>query len=825
MYKELNTEDLSRKYASLGYPILPLHSIVNGYCTCGGRPACRPGKHPITSHGFRDATTSLNQITCWLRDYPYANIGIATGGKCFVVESDPRHDGDKTLADLLSKHGPLPETPRARSGGGGEHYYFAYPKGKLIKSKAGIAPGIDVRGEAGYCVVPPSLHASGNRYEWLVDLEHPLAEAPDWLLSLVCESNKAKPTGMVLVMGSGDVEDLSTHPGESEGTRNQTLIRLLGIHISRGDSPATIEALAMRWADRCRPPYPEDRVRQALRWAEGKRVESVDSIGGKGNDPEHLNSSQPLARSDANEPDTTNPPTLSQPDPEPEQPDAYPLLHADAYQGLAGQIVQAIAPETEADPVGILLTLLACFGNAIGNRPHFAVGADCHHSNLFACLVGDTASGKGQAWSIAKHLMRKADPEWCDAVGYGLSSGEGLVERVSDPDSSQGPSCTMLAYPTVKRLLCLETEFAKPITAMRREGNTLSPLLRSAWDSQTLEIMTRGKSKTRASNAHISIVAHITPEELGKLLGGSVEVANGFANRFLWCLVRRSRLLPHGGDASVLDAYVQPLRDAIEHAKGVDRVRRHAEADRLWEEIYGDLAESRPGAYGRATERARPQVMRLALLYALLDRSVEIRVEHLRAAKALWGYCQGSAGAIFGGKSGDSVGGLRGQPEPLDVRLLSIICREPGISRKGLHAATHNRVKATDMDEALASLESRRLAYRGRCRGEGPGRPPECWFPGVPRDDDGLGDEIPQRLRWANELIDGKGSDQIISSQEIVRGGEDNPNPPTLSEQQAPTIAEPTKPLPDWIKRKKEDGGGELEEELWRLLTHENHNR
>jgi hypothetical protein len=107
--------------------------------------------------------------------------------------------------------------------------------------------------------------------------------------------------------------------------------------------------------------------------------------------------------------------------------------------------------------------------------------------------------------------------------------------------------------PSVKRFLCLVTAFAKPITAARREGNTLSPLLRNAWDAQTMEGLTRskgGKSKDgaaphgplRATNHQISVNAHITPDEHAKLLGGSVEIANGFSNRFSWSAVRSTSL-------------------------------------------------------------------------------------------------------------------------------------------------------------------------------------------------------------------------------------------------------------------------------------------
>ena len=336
------------------------------------------------------------------------------------------------------------------------------------------------------------------------------------------------------------------------------------------------------------------------------------------------------------------------------------------------------------------------------------------------------------------YVMRQVAGSWeAECVSYGLSSGEGLVDRVRDPDPDEGDDM-VFAMPDVKRLLCVEEEFSKPITAMRREGNTLSAILRAAWDSKPLEVLTRGKSKLLASSAHVSIVAHITPEELDKLLGKSVEVANGFANRFLWACVRRSRLLPHGGDVRVLDRFVEPLREALAHAQGVGQLRRAPEADAEWEAVYPGLAEARRGSSARVTERARPQVMRLALLYALLDRRDVVQVEHLRAALALWSYCEASAMRIFG--SGEEGGQALAElskmtvPQPLYLRLLDAIAKNPGISRRGLHEATGNRIKADEMESVLSLLESQRLAHRSLCHSDGGGRPAECWWPG-PGDD------------------------------------------------------------------------------------------
>jgi hypothetical protein len=198
--------------------------------------------------------------------------------------------------------------------------------------------------------------------------------------------------------------------------------------------------------------------------------------------------------------------------------------------------------------------------------------------------------------------------------------------------------------------------------------------------------------------------------------------------------------------SSVLDAFVEPLREALANAETIGRVERDAVAKALWAAEYKELSCARPGAFGMATGCAHAETLRLSLLYALLNGSDVIRVEHLRAALSLWRYCEASARRIFGldaaSGSGDRCVGGSGStdtpPLPLHLRLLDIIVKTPGISRKGLHETTGNRIKADDMEAALASLEAQGLADRGRCQPEGGGRPAECWWPAG---DDFDGDE------------------------------------------------------------------------------------
>jgi hypothetical protein len=168
-----------------------------------------------------------------------------------------------------------------------------------------------------------------------------------------------------------------------------------------------------------------------------------------------------------------------------------------AYHGLAGQIVRAIEPHTEADPAAVLASFLVAYGNAVGRGPGFSLGATFHATNLYVLLVGPTSSGrKGTAGDEVRRVFKMAEPEWAsNRIVDGLSSGEGLVWQVRDPITKYrkarkeelGDADGMVEEiedhgEPDKRLLVIEGEFARPLKNMAREGNTLSPTLRALWD-------------------------------------------------------------------------------------------------------------------------------------------------------------------------------------------------------------------------------------------------------------------------------------------------------------------------------------------------------
>lgn len=392
-------------------------------------------------------------------------------------------------------------------------------------------------------------------------------------------------------------------------------------------------------------------------------------------------------------------------------PDGFPTPpQPAALHGLAGQIVTTIAPHTEADPVAILAQLLVAFGAAVGRRAWFSVEATRHHPNEFLVLVGDSAKArKGSSWDHVARLLDAADPSLNTRTLTGLSSGEGLIWAIRDPtDSDPGI--------TDRRLLVVEPEFAAVLKAASRDISTLSPTLRAAWDGRPLAILTRS-APARASDAHIALIGHITSVELQHHVN-PVEAANGLLNRVLFIACRRVRLLPHGGHPDPLAAtgLDRRLALAIAAAHDAGRLTMTPDGRAAWHRAYRQLAEPQPGLTGQLTARAEAHAIRLALIYALLDRAPAIGPEHIHAALALHDYAARSAAWAVEPRTAD----------PLAERVHTAIRHaRDGLTRNQLLDLLHRNISARRLDHALANLAAADKISRQRVLTAG--RPAELW--------------------------------------------------------------------------------------------------
>jgi hypothetical protein len=409
---------------------------------------------------------------------------------------------------------------------------------------------------------------------------------------------------------------------------------------------------------------------------------------------------------------------------------AWPApLGAEAFQGLAGEFVRLVGPETESDYASLLFSFLVAMGSIIGRGPYYRVGGDRHYTNLFTVIVGKTSKArKGMSWGEVRRFAELVEEQWCKKrVAGGLSSGEGLIHAVRDPIIEMAPlregkrvvghEAQMTdAGVDDKRLLAVESEMSQALQSAGRDGNTLSAIIRLAWDGGPLRVLAKN-AKAACLEPHISILAHITVTELQRQLT-STDMANGFANRFLWVCASRSKSLPFGGAVNdgALRELAARVRQAIDFARNVGRLEFVSDARTEWERVYRNLSEGRLGLLEAITARAEAQAVRLAMLYALLDESADIKLVHLRAALAAWRYCEDSARFIFG----DSIG------DPTADEILALLRGSgEGVTRNALMDHFKRNKSSAEIGRALAVLQSHGLACVERH--ERDGRTAEVW--------------------------------------------------------------------------------------------------
>lgn len=404
----------------------------------------------------------------------------------------------------------------------------------------------------------------------------------------------------------------------------------------------------------------------------------------------------------------------------------YPrTLAAEAYHGLAGDFARAVEPHTEADPVAILASFLVMAGSLVGDRVRAMAGDRPHPARLYALITGDTSKGrKGTSGAPVESIAKLADPSF--EVVRGLSSGEGLIFAVRDPVEkivqvgkgvSRHPELQVVDEGvTDKRLLVIESEFASVLRVLQRDGNTLSGMVRTAWEAGDLRTMTR-TSPLSATGAHISILGHVSREELVRYLDRT-DLANGFANRFLMIAARRQKLLPKGGNVPpyMLNDYADRLLEVMAWADESRFLERDALAEEMWAAVYGPLSEGGPGLLGAATARAEAQALRLQVAYALLDRSDTIRPEHVLASLAVWDYAKGSARWVFGDALGDTIADA----------ILEAVAARGELTRTDISNLFSRHVERSRIERALVSLVSTHRVSLFRDTSTG-GRPREVY--------------------------------------------------------------------------------------------------
>ena len=405
---------------------------------------------------------------------------------------------------------------------------------------------------------------------------------------------------------------------------------------------------------------------------------------------------------------------------EPEQElEALPEMDERAYYGIAGEFVRFATEDSEADPSAVLLTLLVFLSVCMGRSRKYMVGSTEHHARLFAVIVGASAKArKGTSSDPVKLLLRTMKE--CGAnippiVPGPFSSGEGLIFQVRDESPLVDKTGAKIdPGADDKRVVVATSEFAAGLRASRREGNTLSTVLREAWDGGALAPLTK-HNPMRATDSHVGVLGHITKQELTRLLD-DVEAFNGFGNRFLWGFARRKKFvpMPDALDDDVMSDFARRFAESLSFAQRPGTLRFSHELKQLWPAVYGALQQELAGFCGVLTNRGDAQVLRLSIVFALLDQSDVIEKKHLEPALAIWEYCKSSVLYIFVGNAFDSD----------SSRLLSALSTD-GVAQTELYKLFSGHITKNKLNSMLCELEAIGKIQRSVDRTSG--RPRTVW--------------------------------------------------------------------------------------------------
>lgn len=611
-------------FADRGFGVFSVWSTTPaGVCRCPLGASCdNAGKHPITRNGFKDATTDPVRIRTLLSAGSEPNYGLVPPEGVFILDVDG--PGVAQLADLEARYGALPPTLRTDTAHG-QHVYLRWPTD--LPRPIGMLWGYVTRWgtgkHAGYVIGPRSIHASGVVYRPAEDTALEIAELPDTWAQSVIAAPESDPGEYEIPAGGYQLPDFGYTASRYDAIRDFIASRYMkGIPLEE-IWVGVVYTLAPRFSE----PLTEADLRSRFE-------RSWKGTAEKFGPPGSLEAPAPIIEL----------PTSLPPVPDVVA-DAWPAApDPAAYHGILGEIIEAIAPTTEADPVAILGTLLAAVGACFGRWRTLYQGS-AQAANLFVALVGESSVGrKGTAASIGRDVMSAAYPEWERLIVTGLGSGEGLVGHLKARSGDETPE---------HRALVLETEFGRLLTVMAREGSTLSPVIRDAWDGSAIGRFI-AREQALVTWHHVSVAAHVTSIELRQKMS-SVDAANGFGNRFLWLAVRRTRLVPFPESPKhLMGPFAGPLELAITSAQIPGEMRWTPGAADRWESMYAESSARRlPGLIGALTARREAQTARLALVYALLDRSPGVDVHHLAAGEAVWDYAERSAVHIFGVSTGN----------------------------------------------------------------------------------------------------------------------------------------------------------------------------
>ena len=656
------------------------------------------GKEPLTRHGFQDATTHSDQIKEWWPVGSADNIGIALPqSNTVVIDIDPRNGGDKSFEDLVKQHGQLTRTYTVKTAGGGWHHYFRVPPDFYDEASypKQLASGVELLVN-GYVVAPPSQVADSPYIITNGDPKYEFAPLPFRWLESVFSAKRASES-----LWKQDNDDFVIPDGE----RNNQLASLCGHLRNLGFNEADIVAMASIAVEN-HFQKPEELLIDDLRHGNNVVRRTAESICKY---PPHgipFYQTRVALRK-----------TVSK-----------PVLDETALYGPLGEFVKRTLPLSEAPAASLMFQALTMFGNMIGAKTHqdiapgFTVEKAHHRTALYSLIVGDSAqAAKGDSFSQVTNFLSPLDPSW--EKFSGVQTGEGIIALLAD-DLLTGETTTIngeTLYDKRKggqvdrRALVFEPEFGRVIHTGKRLGSVTKDVIKDLWDGGTTQHITASTQK-RVTGVTFSYIAHITEHEMNDDIPKG-DFMNGFLNRFMMIHAERTQVLPAAPGLSRQKSLriLEPLVLAMEYAQdeAPEEFEFSNEAMELWIELIHKWADTRTDEdiIDAMQARARPNVRRMAMIYAVSCLHDEIELEDLEAAVAMWQYHYDTCGYLFPNFLGDKDA----------TTLFRALQKNPlGISITDISQKVFNGNRSTaQIKRAIEFLKDRGLAMEYKERRQG----------------------------------------------------------------------------------------------------------
>ena len=649
---DFNSDRISEaiRHVAMGFGAFSVWSTTpDGTCKCPkGRDCTSAGKHPIPRDGFNAMSRDPRVVETMLAAGSEPNYGLVwpDGTDVVVILDVDGPDWKQRTDELAAKYGPLPRTKTTRTPSGGLHLFYRWPLGIPIPDTNHLH-GFVIRFPMKGYVVGPGSAINGKVYRDIGNAD----------IAVLPEPWAQPPRETPLIVVAGDDGGYELPDRVITGTRHDEIARFVASRWNRGISKEEIAAAVVAvLVPRFDEPMDAKRLTDeidhawdtaAKKWVEPAASDTIAVGSGVGSSPETEIVIDPLSIESRIE------------RPEPMDPHAVPVP-----MGLA-LLLDHYRPITDAPWSSLMLASCVTASALFGTAPTLRWRGS-HRPSLFGVLVGASGYGrKGATMRVVERAWTQVDSLLPEITTGGIASGEVLVDILNEAKTN-----------SLGTVLIHEHEIASVLISASREGSILSQNLRKAWDGDKVDSRSRAKGRSSAFGYNAAFLGGVTPSELGKHLTAN-DIANGWANRFLWFhSERRDGGFDPAADDVLAVSDRDYLRDCIQHArtlggsmliKPLYTMTLSPEATARMEHVAHLLDRPPVGSIDALRQRMPGHVIRLAMVAALLDMTAVVELEHVTFGEAMAAYAVDSMRAVFGVRVDD----------PVAMLILSVLAQVP----------------------------------------------------------------------------------------------------------------------------------------------------